>query len=125
MGGVIKGVSNAAGPVMKGLDVSPIIQQAMGQIAQSGDQRAAFKAILLATAASVAKKPSFNLELEMNDLYIRLGNLRGAAQSAGMGGGPFGAIGQQMSQMTQMTNHMSAMLGNIDSAIQNIVKNIK
>jgi hypothetical protein len=47
------------------------------RILQQGNQRAIFKATLLATVARVSKKPNFNLELEINDLFIKLGNLRG------------------------------------------------
>jgi hypothetical protein len=50
------------------------------------DQRKTFIAMLAATAASVAQKPNFNLEVELNDLWTRLTVLRGD------GGGPHGGM---------------------------------
>ena len=118
MGGIVKSVGGVAGTVAqvtRGMHLSPAIQAALQNIAKSGDQRAAFNGILLASAANVAKKPHFNLELKINDLFVRLGNLRGmqapgmAALSAGMAG--------------SLTN-ISSSLTSLDGAMQALVKNL-
>ena len=64
------------GKILKGLNLPPgVMQAAMGD-GSVKDQRAAFTAILVATASNAAQKPNFNLEVEINDLWTRLGNLR-------------------------------------------------
>ena len=122
MGGITKaiggvgGVSNSVSSVMRGMDISSAMQAALHGIAESGDQRAAFNGILLASAANVMKKPNFNLEVEINDLMIRLGNLRGMQSQSPMGalGSPAGVLG-----------NLFSILGSLDSAAQALVKNVK
>jgi hypothetical protein len=60
----------------------------IGQVisgASAVDQRQAFIAVLLATAASAGQKQNFNLEVEINDLWTRLGNLRTQSSAPGVG----------------------------------------
>lgn len=113
MGGAIGNVSTSLASATKGLNVSPIMQAAMGVIADAGDQRAAFNAILLATSATVANKPNFNLELEINDLWIRLGNLRN--MPAG-GGGMSKAVSPLSSIGPALESVMQAMAKQVDAA---------
>lgn len=120
MGGALGSISANLASVTKGMQLTPIMQQALSQIAQSGDQRAAFNAILLATAANVTKKPNFNLELEINDLWIRLGNLR-SAQPAGVGG-VFANLGKTAALVNM---NIGAVLGDLESAVLNLAKNVK
>lgn len=110
MGGAISNVSKNA---LKGLNLSATMGQAVQALAVSGDQRAQFNAILMATVATVTKKPNFNLELEINDLWIRLGNLRTT-----------GAATPHPS-MVQLSAAMQAMLGNLDDAMKNLTKGLK
>ena len=72
MGGVI-------GKIGGTLNVPGGIASKLGAILEGGDQRDAFNGILLATVAHVNNKSNFNLELEINELLIRVGNLRGAS----------------------------------------------
>jgi hypothetical protein len=64
------------GKIFKGLNLPGGLGQALMGDGSVKDQRAAFTAVLVATAAHVSQKPNFNLELEINDLWVRLGNLR-------------------------------------------------
>ena len=107
------------GKILKGLQLSPVMQQSLGTIADSGDQRAAFNAVLLATAANVDKKPNFNLELEINDLFIRLGNLRS------MSSGPASAFQGSMQTSKQIFGALNTLSANLDTAIQSIVKSLR
>jgi hypothetical protein len=77
MGGVIGKISGS-------LNVPGGIASKLGKILEGGDQRDAFNGILLATVAHVNNKSNFNIEVEINDLLIRLSNLRGA--QGGLGG---------------------------------------
>ncbi len=121
MGGALGHIGASLASATKGLNnISPIMQQALSQIAQSGDQRAAFNAILLATAANATKKPNFNLEVEINDLWIRLGNLRSTAPIPT--GGAFAQVGQVTAQLSSI---LSQAVGNIDAAVVNIAKTVK
>jgi hypothetical protein len=106
------GIGKSIGVVTKGLNVSPIMQSAFGSIADAGDQRAAFNAIMLATAANALKKPNFNLEVEINDLNVRLGNLRGMSSGQGLGG------------LAQQLGNATSILGSLDSAMKGIVNNL-
>lgn len=83
MGGVLKGVNQSVSGVIGNMNLSPGITSALGELALTAGQREKFNAILLATVDHVSKKQNFNLELEINDLLVRLGNLRtaGAAPS--------------------------------------------
>ncbi|MCC6242916.1 MAG: hypothetical protein IT353_08745 [Gemmatimonadaceae bacterium] len=113
MGGSLGSIKTSLASATKGLNVSPIMQAAMGMIADSGDQRAAFNAILLATSATVANKPNFNLELEINDLWIRLGNLRNMAPAGGglpKAASPLSSIGPALESV------MQAMAKQVDAA---------
>ena len=108
------GVSKSIDAVTRGLNLSPIMQQAAGAIANSGDQRAAFNAILLATTASVERKPNFNLEVEINDLNVRLGNLRGMSSAA-----------SASSMRKPLKQFSTQILGTLDAAIRSIADNAK
>ena len=83
------------GKIFRGLQLPPQISAVVAKLPAPGstpvDQRKAFSSILLATAAHVSHKPSFNFELEMNDLWTRLTNLRNEPElrlnpTAGIGG---------------------------------------
>ncbi|WP_309643999.1 hypothetical protein [Phenylobacterium sp.] len=82
------------GKLMGGALLSPAILEALGKVPMA-DSRKAFIAVLVATASSAGSKPNFNLELEMNDLWTRLQNLKTAAgpSSGGVGGIMAGALG--------------------------------
>lgn len=122
MGGISKHIGGAIGAikpaatVTRGMNLSPAIQAALDSIAESGDQRAAFNAILLASVTNVAKKPHFNLELEINDLFVRLGNLRG--MGAAPGTNPLKGIGAAL-------GNISSMLGPVESALQALARDTK
>lgn len=94
---------NLAG-IIKGMNLPAQITGALRGLLGATDQRQAFVALLLATASNVQNKPNFNLELEINDLWTRIGALRNG--SPGMGGalGPLGQVVQAMSQQQQAMN---------------------
>ena len=52
------------------------LSQKIGDMLDGPNQRNAFSALLVATAAAAQKKPNFNLELEINDLLVHLDALR-------------------------------------------------
>ena len=106
MGGVTKRIGNTAGGIVNDLGFGGIgsIGVTLEKVLQGGDQRAAFNAILLATVAHGSKKPSFNLEVEINDLMVRLGNLRGLSSVSG-------ALG-----------NVGALYQGIDSLINSLIK---
>lgn len=58
----------------------------MGQITDEMTLRQAYIAALTEAAARAAGKPHFNIDLEMNDLWIVLGNIKAKkSQSLGVG----------------------------------------
>lgn len=104
------------GKLISALNLPGIDAGVTGRLANLTDPRLQFNAVLAATIANANKKPNFNLELEINDLWTRLGNLRQAQQPAGRMPG--------MGQMSQLSN----MLGNIQQEVSNlslaIIKNL-
>ena len=69
----MKGVARA----LKGMNLPPgVLQNLAAGGAPAPDPRAEFNAVLLATVSHVNKKPNFNFELELNDLWTRLGVLK-------------------------------------------------
>lgn len=72
---------------LKNLNLGPDMARVLQRVFETRDQRKAFIAVLLATSASVAQKPNFNIEVELNDLWTRLSVLRpesGASPMAGV-----------------------------------------
>jgi len=79
------------------------------------DQRQAFTSVLLATVAHVNQKKNFNLELEINDLWIRLSNLRQADT-----GSPLGNI------MTGVSNLINTGLNDhLKKSIESVLTTLK
>jgi hypothetical protein len=101
------------GGLFKGLNLPGLTKGLMGD-GSVKDPRAAFAAILVATAADVGKKPNFNLELEINDLWTRLGNLRQQQQKG---------IGGALSAMTKQME--SGIFQGLDKALEGLLKNMK
>jgi hypothetical protein len=101
------GMGGAIGKIGGTLNLPGGIASKLSAILQGGDERDAFNGILLATVAHVNNKPNFNLELEINELLIRLGNLRGAS-SEGIGGA-----------LSQVARGLSE---NIDKAMGSLIK---
>jgi hypothetical protein len=84
LSGITKAVAGITGKMNLPAGVAGVMSQALGK---PMDQRQAFTAVLLATVAHVNEKPNFNLELEINDLWIHMSVLRNAEQtSSGVGG---------------------------------------
>ena len=79
---LVNGVGGGLGPLLEKALVGAVLKQ---------DTGAAFNAILLATVDRVNTKPTFNLEVEINDLLVKLGNLRDPAMPAM---GPSSASGE-------------------------------
>ena len=107
-------IAKSAGSIVKGLPLSGPMLSSLNSIPMT-DQRQAFIAVLVATAAGVGQKPNFNLEVEINDLWIRLGNLRQANS------GPFGASGRLGGMLAPLTEMQSQLNG----AMQALIKNMK
>jgi hypothetical protein len=80
---------------LKNLNLGPDMGRVLQRVFESRDQRKAFIAVLLATSASVAQKPNFNIELELNDLWTRLSLLR--AESSGS---PMAGVAQAMQRVS-------------------------
>ena len=97
------GVTGNIGGAVKGLGLGNI-GVSLEKVLQGRDQRAAFNAILLATVAHGSKKPNFSLELEINDLMVRLGNLRSMSSVSGV----FGNLG--------------VLLQDVDSSMKSLIK---
>ena len=100
MNGIMKAI--------KGMNLPGLSPTIMGKLEASPDPRVQFNALLLTTVAHVSQKPNFNLELEINDLWTRLGSLRqeqaatkapGTALSAAMGS--LGEINQQLGKVLE------------------------
>jgi hypothetical protein len=96
MGNIAKTVGGIVGKMNLPAGIGGILSQAVGK---PMDQRQAFTSVLLATVAHVNEKPNFNLELEINDLWIHLSVLRNAQQSSGSGGlgGILSGVGNSVS----------------------------
>ena len=96
-GGNLAGIGRYASLANSGisLKLTDEMKRTIGAILAHGDDRAAFKAILLATVEHVSKKPHFNCQLEINDLWIKLTNLRDdiAKAEAGRSTGGAGVFG--------------------------------
>lgn len=103
------GKNLALSKLVGNLGLAPTITQALQTMLQSGDNRAAFIAALTATAANASKKPNFNLELEINDLWTRLGNLRDASP----GGGFSGAVNQLQDVQQSLFKTLEALSKNV------------
>jgi hypothetical protein len=104
MGGILSGVGKA----LQGMKLPGGLMQRItsGQI--NPDPRAQFNAVLLATVAHINEKPNFNFELEMNDLWTRLGNLRqeqGAAQQRQISSG-LSTLANLSPQLGQLVEQM-------------------
>ncbi len=76
---------------LKNLNLGPDMARVLQRVFETRDQRKAFIAVLLATSASVAQKPNFNIEVELNDLWTRLSVLRSET-----GGSPMAGIAQAL-----------------------------
>lgn len=79
-------VAKSAGHILKGLQIGPAMAQSLAAVPLT-DQRQAFIAIMIATASHAGAKPNFNLELEINDLWTRLNNLKAESQASDAGTG--------------------------------------
>ncbi|MEO6340786.1 MAG: hypothetical protein ABIO39_12145 [Caulobacteraceae bacterium] len=110
-GGIAKTVSLAIGKMqLPGMVSSALSRGLTGEV----NQRQAFVALLLATAAHVNEKKNFNLELEINDLWVHMGSMRSQQQaSGGMGG---------MVQGLHGVLHSSMFNEGISKAIEGILK---
>lgn len=106
---------NIAG-ILKGLSLPEQINAALRGLLGASDQRQAFVALMLATATNVQNKPNFNLELEINDLWTRLGALRN-----GSAGGMAGAMGQASQLMNAMSHQQKAL----NDAMMQVIRNIR
>lgn len=106
MGGVVGSIGKAVGSTAKmgGLTPSPQLGAAMGDVIGKSGGRGLFCALLLATVEHVHKKPHFNLELEINDLMIRLGGLRQMSEGAASSG-----VGAQ-AQLNQISATLAATM---------------
>ncbi len=142
MGGAIGQIGNTVGGLGRygalansgvHLKLTDEMKKLIGDILSHGDDRAAFKAILLATVEHVSKKPHFNCQLEMNDLWIKLTNLRddiakadsGKSSGGGLGGfggpsglggfgGAGGAVGSAMSSLpVSLSPGINLVLGDL------------
>lgn len=107
--------------IVQSMNLPGGIASALAGILGGGDQRRQFIAVLLATAAHIENKPNFNYELEMNDLWIRLGNLRGQSS----GGGALGQLGQAMGQMTNQIKMSSEIMSKLSETMRAVVNNVK
>jgi len=98
------------GKLMGGAMLSPAMLEALGKVPVA-DSRKAFIAVLVATAANAGSKPNFNLDLEMNDLWTRLQNLKSASPS---GGGMATIMGSALIPLqTMLDGAMKAMINNM------------
>lgn len=93
---------------LKGMNLPGMSPTIMGRLEAAPDPRVQFNALLLTTVSHVSQKPNFNLELEINDLWTRLGVLKqeqaaakapGAAMSSVMGS--LGEINQQLTKVLE------------------------
>lgn len=129
--GKIAGVGRYASLAGSGMHMklSEDVKRIIASILAHGDDRAAFNAILLATVEHVSKKPNFNVQLEMNDLWIKLTNLRddigkapagspsgGFGGSAGLGGP--GGIGAAIGSTSGVPLGIQSVLGNVLKALE-------
>jgi hypothetical protein len=132
-GGLNKVVAQAVGRMGLPSGIGGIISRALGQPI---DQRQAFASILLATVAHVNQKPNFNLELEINDLWIHLTALKSAQSSSsvmssaisGLGGSVGGMAQGVLKNMTLNENILKALSNVLESsnkAKMNIINNIR
>lgn len=107
-------IAKSAGSVVKGLPLSGQMLSGLNAIPMS-DQRKAFIAVMVATAAGVGQKPNFNLEVEINDLWIRLGSLRQANSDTfgGVNKGIGGMLTPLIDMQTQLNGAMQALVKNM------------
>lgn len=70
--------------MLERLGLTGDLSQKIGEMVDGPNQRNAFSALLVATAAAAQKKPNFNLELEINDLLVHLGALRRQGMASSM-----------------------------------------
>jgi hypothetical protein len=106
--------------IVQSMNLPGGIASALAGILGGGDQRRQFIAVLLATAAHIENKPNFNYELEMNDLWIRLGNLRGQSS-----GGALGQVVQAMGQLSSQTKVSSEIMSKLSETMRAVVSNVK
>ena len=71
-----------ADQILNALGLPTDLTQKIGDMLDGPNQRNAFSALLVATAAAAQKKPNFNLELEINDLLVHLDGLRRQGMAA-------------------------------------------
>ncbi len=114
------------GKVFQGLNLPATISSILTGVGggpSPAAQRTAFVQLLTAYARHAAAKTGpFNLELEINDLWVRLTNLKAANA-----GGQAGALQmqQQMGQLTQVMGLMSTMVKDLDGTLMNSIRNMK
>ena len=95
---------------LKGMNLPGMSPTVMSRLEAAPDPRVQFNALLLTTVSHVSQKPNFNLELEINDLWTRLGVLKqeqAAAKAPGGGAalssvmGSLGEINQQLTKVLE------------------------
>lgn len=102
--------------------LAPLLEKVLVGAALKQDTGAAFNAILLATVDRVNGKPNFNLELEINDLLVKLGNLRDPAMPAV---GPSGASGEISGKVQATMKSIADMLASQGAVLKAAASNVR
>ena len=79
------------------------------------DQRHAYVAALTAAAASASQKPNFNIEVEINDLWIALTNIKDAGRTQPLSGALSGPGALLSGIGIQLDRTLGQLLQNVQS----------
>ena len=69
-------MGNSIGSILNNGMLSEALKTALTGALNAGDKRLVYVALLTAAASRAGNKTAFNLEVEMNDLWTSLSNLR-------------------------------------------------
>lgn len=92
--------------------------KAMGGQAQAQTEKALYLAVLAAAMEKASTQTAFNMETAINDLWIKLGNIRNDKQSVGK-------IAEMVGQQQQMQQQLTQTLQKLGQMSQQIVQNLK
>lgn len=112
-------IGKTVASVVGSLNLPGGMLSALGQISVA-DQQKAFIAVLTATSANAAGKQSFNLETEINDLWVRLNNLK----QAGSPSGSLADLQGVMSSQGAAMNILSGVSTQLSNVLQSLIKNM-
>jgi hypothetical protein len=97
------------GKILNSSLLSESVKGALDTALISGDKRLVYVAVLTAAASRASNKSAFNLEVEMNDLWTSLSNLRDV-----QGGNRFG--GAMQASLQAVIPQLSRILDSLGKA---------